>query len=28
MPWLARQLENFWLGKQKPLYRNGSSDNL
>jgi NADH dehydrogenase len=28
MPWIGRQLENFWLGKQKPLYKNGASAKL
>lgn len=27
MPWLGKHLGNFWLGKQKPLYRNGTSAN-
>ncbi len=25
MPWLGKQLGNFWFGKQKPLYKNGTS---
>jgi NADH dehydrogenase len=28
MPWIGNHLGNFWLGKQKPLYRNGMSANL
>lgn len=28
MPWLGKHLGNFWLGKQKPLYSNGTSASL
>ncbi|MBC8060389.1 MAG: FAD-dependent oxidoreductase, partial [Clostridiaceae bacterium] len=28
MPWLGKRLGNFWLGKQKPIYRNGTSAKL
>nr|WP_274600931.1 TQO small subunit DoxD [Clostridium yunnanense] len=25
MPWLGKHLGNFWLGKQKPIYKNETS---
>lgn len=28
MPWLGKHLGNFWLGKQKPVYENGTSAKL